>query len=135
MNYKRAIWISLLVYLASMLLGIILAVIVGIDVVEPTLSLWLWGMAITVLLTFVFTLWYFKKTKGTVQEGLQLGGVMIGIGVVLDVLFTASVGQFDSLIKYYLDPLFFATLILLLITAGLTAKYNLNILKKIKLNL
>tara|TARA_Y100000310_G_scaffold317846_1_gene371209 strand:+ start:26228 stop:26632 length:405 start_codon:yes stop_codon:yes gene_type:complete len=127
MNLKRSVWISVTLYLASMVFGIILALVLGLDeqsAVNPPLSLWIWGMILTVALTFLFTLWYFRGKSGSWKEGLQLGGVMILIGLLLDLLLVGFAGELDSLLQYYKNPLFFLTLGLLLATSSLVGQYK-----------
>jgi hypothetical protein len=74
MNWKRAIGIGCLLYVLSFIVGIIVAVLSGINMETAESvpqSVWVIGMIITVVLVVGATLWYFNKEKATLRSTAQ----------------------------------------------------------------
>lgn len=128
MNYKRAIGISVLVYLGSMVVGMIACAILGIqpDLSAPIpMEMWLTGAGSSVLLSIGGAYWYFlgKGLKPDAQAGLSFGAAVIVTGFVLDALFFASL-SFDGhdpvtvMTMYYSHPMFWVTIALILAGTG-----------------
>ncbi len=126
MNIKRAIWMGVLAYLASFFIGIIGAAVLGIDLttaVEPSMTLWIWGIVFTIVLMGLFALWYFKTETPSVKTGLYFGLIAVGVGFVIDAIiivpFILSSTAPQDPLAYYLNPLFWLTLVLLVATTTL----------------
>ena len=65
MNVKRAIWMSVLAYIASLLIGIIVTVAFGIDMGETQeipAVLWYAGAFTSVVFGGGFAYWYFRSS-------------------------------------------------------------------------
>ena len=126
MNTKRAIWISLAFYIATLIIGIILTVIANISLSSPQeipTTYWIITIVVTVLLTSLASIWYFHK-KGVsrnIKEGFKLGLTFVIVGFILDslfiipALFTGSGA--DLLLEYYLTPSFYVILLLVIASA------------------
>ena len=125
MKLKRALWIGVVVYVLSFIIGLLTTIIMKIDIsnaVEVPTSVWVMGIIVSVAILGYFTGFYFrdKEIKATWKEGLKFGIVVIVIGTILDSIFIIpyilSTGSIEVL-KYYANPLFLLTLIILLGTA------------------
>jgi hypothetical protein len=123
MDLKRAIWMSVLLYISSAIIGILLAGFLNIDVEntnEIPISLWYWGISATILLLIIFTKWYFKNSKinRNAKEGFLFGAAAIIIGTVIDAIIVVPyivINQNSTeVLAYYLSPLFWITLLVIL---------------------
>lgn len=132
MNYKRAVGLSVLAYLSSFIVATIVAVAFGINLAEtqaiPPL-LWYIGAFTAILFAFIFVKLYYrsKKIKPNAKSGLKFGIVMIVTGFALDMvtflpLFTHE-DPLGPILDYYLNPLFWFTLVLILVTTTYTGKH------------
>jgi drug/metabolite transporter (DMT)-like permease len=141
MNIKRAIGASVMAYIASFIIGVIVIVVFGIDLGEtqeiPPL-MWYAGAIASIVFAAGFALWYFRSLKVEPSEkaGLYLGVVMITTGFILDFvtllpLFTHE-DPVGPLLDYYLAPMFWVTLLLVLLATTLTGKYIRS--KRIRMN-
>lgn len=125
MNIKRAIGIALLTYIATFIVGILAAIVIGIDLTvettPPPEMIYVAAFA-AVVIAGIFSVWYFKgkSVEVNAKQGLFFGGVMIIIGFIMDIVtfipYVASGGSYDDILKYYSDPVFWVTLILVLVT-------------------
>ena len=125
MNIKRALWVSVLTYAASFIIGLIVMTLMGIDPTNlakiPNNVLYI-SILLTIIIVALFTLFYFKgkNIKPSAKEGFYFGLVLIILGTILDVIIfslsSLATGTQQSLIEYYSNPLFWITLILLLAT-------------------
>jgi ABC-type glycerol-3-phosphate transport system permease component len=122
MIWKRALWMSVLLYFTSFAIGILFAVLLGYDFssqAEPTTSFWITGMVFNIILAGLFTWWYFKKVKASAKEGLFFGLFAISVGFIFDAIFLVPTaiasGSFSEIWKYYGNSFFFATITLLLL--------------------
>jgi hypothetical protein len=131
----RAIWMSVLVYIASFIIGILFAVVLGagteIDSV-PT-SVWLAGAAASVLLMWGFTLWYFRDRRivGSPREGFLFGVTAVIVGVLFDLLLFIPVmisGGAGMLLSYWSDWRFLLTVLLVLLTPTLVGALKQTVL-------
>jgi drug/metabolite transporter (DMT)-like permease len=129
MNYKRAIGIGVLIYLASMIIGGIVCSMLGIeaDMTKPIpTEMWITSAVLAVVLSIAGAYWYFKDKKLTpnARTGAQFGAAVIVVGFLLDVIFFLSLSfqGFDPLTAmsmYYRQLPFWGTLILILLGSGL----------------
>ena len=132
MDRKRALWISALLYFATFFVGIVVAVIIGTDLsgeTPITTMHWILSMVLSVILAALFSLWYFRKEgiKVSVKEGLHLGLSFLVVGIVFDMLIlipylASGVGDGASLVGYYKDPLFWVSVVLIVLTPGVVGK-------------
>lgn len=121
MLIKRALWIAVLTYVFSFIIGGLAALGFGVDLNAETglpTSVWILSIILTSLLAFVMALWYFKA-KGTTPnfiEGLKLGGIFVLLGAIFEGLliipYAITFGLSSDLLNYYADPLFALSLIL-----------------------
>lgn len=131
MNIKRAIGLSILAYIATFVVGALVAVVSGVDLGEiqeaPTI-LWVTGALVSVAFAWAFAWWYFRspKTIASPRNGLLFGLVMIATGFILDfVTFLPLVTREDpwgSILAYYFNPFFWGTVVLVVITTTLVGK-------------
>jgi ABC-type spermidine/putrescine transport system permease subunit II len=133
MNIKRAIWLGVLTYITSFIVGIILAAILGIDITtgEPlTPTLWYLSIIFTIIVSAIFTYIYFKdeKTKPDFTQGIYFGFVLIVIGFIIDSLIIIPyILQGNSKIEvlsYYTEPFFWLSLVLLLVTTSIIGHFK-----------
>jgi len=128
MNYKRAIGIGVLVYFATMIVGIAVCSMLGIkpDITQPIpMTMWIVSAVLAVVLSVAGAYWYFlgKNLKPSLQAGLRFGAVMIAVGFVLDFIFFLTLSfeghdPFAVMAGYYRQPMFWSTLILILFGSG-----------------
>jgi magnesium-transporting ATPase (P-type) len=132
MIYKRAIGMSVLAYISSLIVGIIVAVVSGIDLEtsqEISPIMWYAGAISSILFAIIFSVWYFKSPKihSNMKAGLRFGGVMIITGFVLDFITIVPLyvkeKTLEPMFSYYQSPWFWITIILVVFTAGLTGKF------------
>ena len=126
MNFKRALWIALLVYGISFIVGSLILVFSGLDLTQvsdvPDIFLYV-NILVTVILAVLFTMFYFKdkKVKRNAKEGFYFGLVLILVGFILDIVIF-SLGSLASessldLLDYYSNPIFWLSLVLIIVTA------------------
>ena len=127
MNKKRAILVSLALYFATFIIGIILTVFANTSLSSPQeipTTYWIITIVVTVLMTSLASIWYFNKSgiSRNVKEGFKLGLTFVIIGFILDLLFFIPVfftgSGSDLLIDYYSTPSFYLTLLLVVATAA-----------------
>ena len=134
MDKKRAIWISVLLYAATFLIGIVVALILGTDLsgeTPITKMHWVLSIILSVILAGLFSLWYFKgrKIKISQKEGLYLGLTFLAVGIFFDLLFiipylALGVGDVNSLLNYYQDPFFWISVVLIVVTPIVVGKWK-----------
>jgi hypothetical protein len=132
MNFKRAVWISLVTYIVSFIIGGIVAFMFQVDPQATTLPipLYIAMVVMTVIIAILFTLLYFKdrKIKPSAKEGFMFGIVLVFTGFILDVLIfsisslVADLSQ--DIIEYYSSALFWIAIMVLLITTTLVGMYK-----------
>ena len=127
-NFKRALGISVVLYLCTFVVGVIALVASGVDMsatdVEMPNSTWYVGMVSAVILTSLFTLWYFgnKAIIPSAKSGLFFGLTSVLFGFVLDMIFFglgSASGVETELGDYYGDHRYWITLVLVVLTAML----------------
>jgi hypothetical protein len=135
MNLKRAIWMGALVYASSFIIGILIAVALEIDfstATEAPPQVWYIGIVVTIVLSALFTLWYFKdkKIKPAPKEGLLFGFVIVILGSVFDaaliIPYLLLTDSPQDPITYYSNPLFWFTLLLIFATTTIVGWYKGN---------
>jgi len=128
MDFKRALWVGIVTYIVSFLIGMGVILAMGFQPSQiteiPSIVLYI-NIAITIVLAVVFTLLYFRG-KGIapgVKEGFFFGIVLVIIGFILDaIIFSASsqiTGTQQNIIMYYSNPIFWTALLLFLATAAI----------------
>lgn len=126
MNFKRAIWIALLTYILSLALGLIVTTAMGVSLApgtELSSAFIIVNIVITIIISAIFSILYFKKVKPNAKEGFYLGITVIIVGAILDLLFFFSYSAFTgvrlSIGEYFGNALFWASIVLFLITTTL----------------
>ena len=133
MNKKRAVLISVALYVMTFVVGVILAIAGRLNFSNPAeipAYFWIISLVTTVAFTAIASFWYFSSegSKRNVKEGLTLGIFFVVIGFVLDILFflpslfTGS--NFEMLLRYYKEPMFYLTLILVIGTTTFIGSRN-----------
>jgi hypothetical protein len=126
MNFKRALWVGVLTYFVSFIVGLIPMMIMGFNPSQMTdvpQSFFIIGIIISVILAALFTLLYFKdrKISPSAKEGFYFGLTLVIIGSVLDVIIfsigsIAGGGNEMDILGYYSNPLFWVALVLFIVT-------------------
>ncbi len=125
MNLKRAIWVGVVMYILSFIIGIIPFLITGADptqMSDPPTSFFVIGIIISIILSIIFSLVYFKgkKIHPSAKEGFYFGLTIIVVGFVLDaIIFFLSSLAVESemdILSYYSNPLFWVALVLVIAT-------------------
>ena len=133
MNLKRAVWVSVVAYLVSLIIGMGVMFLLGINPAETSeipQDAFLINIIVTIIFAVLFTLLYFKdrKINANAKEGALFGVVLVIIGFILDVIvFSASsalTGTQQSIADYYANPLFWLAVFLLLITTTLVGTFK-----------
>jgi hypothetical protein len=129
-NFKRAIGVAFCLYLATFVVGIICGMVSGQDMKSMNTmpdSFWYIGMIAAVILTYLFTVWYFKNPSITpsLKSGFLFGLTAVVLSFVLDfALFSlgnmsATAEQKVDLGQYYGDYRFWIIIVLVVATAKL----------------
>lgn len=121
MNIKRGILISLALYAATMIIGIIMTIVANISIESPQnipTTYWIITVITTVLLTCLASIWYFSKAKRNAKEGLKLGITFIIVGFILDLFFFFTQDNAVEIMKqYYSSTSFYLILALVIVSA------------------
>ena len=123
MNLKRAIGISLLTYISTFIVGMVAALIMGLDLTStdaPPPEMFYISAVAAVVIAALFSVWYFKG-KGiekNAKQGLFFGITLIIIGFIMDIItfipYVLGGGSYNDLFSYYANPVFLVTLVLIL---------------------
>ena len=129
MNIKRAIGASVMAYIASFIVGTLVAVAFGIDLAgtqEIPPLMWYAGAVASIVFSAGAAWWYFRSPSvaPSAKAGLYLGVVMIITGFVLDFITLLPLwtheNPLEPILGYYLAPMFWVTLALVLAATTLT---------------
>lgn len=131
MNIKRATFIGFMTYVATFMLGVLFAYVVGIDMASHVtpLEAWLIGMLLGMVLMVLATWWYFRpaELKPSVLQGVEFGIVTVLVAFVCDgamiLPYVLATGDFTEPLEYYTHPLFWSTVVLMVVMGGITAKF------------
>ncbi len=123
MNIKRGILISLALYAANFIMGVIL-VLATKKILASTQNIsttyWLITITLTVLMTSLASLWYFngKNVARNIVEGLKLGIIFVSSSFIVDMLFLIltiiTTGKFEGMFDYYKSSAFYLIRIIVL---------------------
>ncbi|MEK6844064.1 MAG: hypothetical protein AABX83_01415 [Nanoarchaeota archaeon] len=123
MNIKRAIWVGVVTYILSFIVGMVSAILIGFDInqAEMPTSFYVIGIIISIVLAGLFTLVYFrdKKIKASAKEGFYFGLVLIIIGFIMDIIIFsigAAAGSEMDILAYYSNSMFWIALVLFVAT-------------------
>ncbi|MDP3990544.1 MAG: hypothetical protein Q8Q01_05060 [archaeon] len=131
MNLKRVTWMSVVLYLVTFAIGLIVGAFFNYDP-TVTMQIPMNVLILTLLLTLVATAWvtkwYFTKKpamKPSLKEGALFGVAFMIVGTILDLLLIipfvlTSIATWSDVLVYYVNPLFWITLVLLIGTSSLT---------------
>lgn len=119
MNYLRILWISLVAYMVSFVLGIAANVALGLNSVnaETPMIMWIALLVISLLITLFATIRYFQDTNiiPSVSAWIIFWSIMILFSKVVDliVFVTAALGAsaMVSIGWYYSHPMFWVSLV------------------------
>lgn len=136
-DFKRALGISLSLYLTTFVIGIVAGIISGQNMTSMETisdSFWYIGMVSSTVISILFTLWYFKKPslKASAVGGLLFGVTASIVSFILDFA-TFSFGNANGaevdLGVYYGDLRFWIILGLVLASTTLVGWKNSQITK------
>ncbi len=131
-NLKRALGYSLLVYIATFVVGILTGILTGQDLSSMdtvSQSFWYIGMIASAILAWGFTLFYYRNPSisPSAKSGFLFGLTTVIVSTVLDfILFSIGNMQGGSveLIEYYGDFRFWIIVALVLATTALAGHYK-----------
>lgn len=118
MNLKRGILIGIVLYLATLIIGVIITILTKANLSTPQnapTAYWIITIITTVVLTGLASVWYFNKSKRNTKEGLKLGVVFVLTGFVIDILLFMTQKNGLELVKEYYSKLAFYIIIGLVI--------------------
>lgn len=120
MNLKRGILISIALYVATMIVGIIMTIIANSSLSSQNISTTYWIITIitTVLLTCLASIWYFNKAKRNAKEGFRLGLTFVIVGFVLDIAFFFTQSNALDIMKQYYSSISFYLVLAIVITSA-----------------
>ena len=121
MPIKRAIWIGVVAYAVTFIVGLVVGLVFSFDTQSdlgnvPTEVLYT-GALIAVLIVSAACWWFFRADSATpsYKHGLYFGLISIGIGFVLDFVSVLPFGNPVVILGgYYTQPFFIITLLLIL---------------------
>lgn len=119
-SHWRKIYLGLIAYLVSFVIGIINARIMGVDLSQasevPT-PVWIVGVLAQVVLMALFALWYFATPKvvASAKEGLWFGLTCVIVGFIVEILIIIPSILFShapvDIGSYYGNPFFWLSLV------------------------
>jgi hypothetical protein len=126
MNYKRALGIGILMFIASLVINAVATISLGIDLKEmhpKELPAVMWFVAVVsiIFLSLLGSLWYFKSknTLAGLFNGFKLGLFIVGLAIVLDIVALVFYENGASvLLGYFSHPLYWLTLALIATTTS-----------------
>lgn len=128
MKIRRALGLAVLGYVITMVVGVAIAYFAGIDMTQmaenPPMWCWIVSAVFAIIVTGLMSYWYFsssKVAKGAAQ-GVYFGIVMVLVGVVLDIVSIVPAYGWGPFIQYYSMPIFWVTLVVVVIVAALVGK-------------
>jgi hypothetical protein len=130
-NFKRALGIGLVLYIATFVVAIVCDMIAGPD--KSTMqgampdSFWYVSMVAAVVLTALFAMWYFKNPAivPSLKSGFLFGLTAVVLAVVLDFILFSLGNMSDDPVnhidlgEYYGDYRFWIIMVLVIATAKL----------------
>lgn len=131
MDYKRALWISIVAYISLLVLTIASVPLVGYEfsLNNPPMELYLFGIFASIVLMAFFTSWYFRSTttQPSSHAGVMFGIVMLAVSSIGDLsllipLLISSPMAIDP-VALYSNPLFWVMVGIIPITSGVTGAY------------
>ena len=134
MNKKRAILSSIILYVATFLVGIMIVYTTG--VADPNnSSVTTIGLVTLALLTAIIALFYFRAEKPSTKEGFLLGLTILITGFVLDAVMTglALLNNVPSkdIMSYYFSLSYLVGIVLVLIVPTGIAKILESTMRKV----
>lgn len=131
MHTRSAVLYSIVIYILSFILGIFGLIIFGFDTNLTTVptEIYLYGIAISILLMMIFTRTYFQKSKikPNAVSGAYFGFTTIVVGFLFDFLIGIVPLLFaehgPDIMAYYSHPLFWANLAAIPVTSAITGSY------------
>ena len=126
MNYKRAIWFGIMLYLSSFVVyGAYALLGMAPDSYEISFKAYLVNWILYIPIVLLLAKWFFKQVEPSPKRGLELGVVAILVAFVADglgVVATLAAGQsLEAFIQLYADWKFYFTVmwvVLLTVFAG-----------------
>tara|TARA_Y100000031_G_C7963068_1_gene266853 strand:- start:114 stop:542 length:429 start_codon:yes stop_codon:yes gene_type:complete len=133
MNYKRAVGIGIVAYIASFIIGIAIGVLLNVDFSSTgavSNSMWYTGIIAQVVVALFFAYWYFSgksvKEYG-IQEGISLAAIFVVVGFAIDLLFMLPLMATDGMAReiwaLYSHPLFLVSILVLFLGTSFVGSY------------
>ncbi len=126
LNFKRALSFSLLLYVCTSVIFVLLSLIFGIEMdakpseISTMQCITYWIISVPIIL--VLSKWYFKRFQPSMKRGLCLGILAIIISFLLDSLMialTMSAGaSIEMFVSMYSDWKFYVMVILVIATTA-----------------
>ena len=129
LNFNAALKYATLAYAVTFVAGILVSALMHIDVASHTVpnTVWYIGMVVTaIVMAWCGSLYLKKAPVVSMTSGAMFGVVVILFGFVVDYIFFSiaqMAGQPISIVEYYANPFFFATVAIALITPALLARH------------
>ncbi len=126
-NFKRALGISFLMYIATFVVALVCGLVSGQDMSSMAVIpdyYWYVGMVGVIILMVLFSFWYFKTTTvmASAKAGLLFSLTTVVLSIILDIILfslgNASGAEVD-IWMYYGDFRFWIIVILILLTGTL----------------
>lgn len=125
-NFKRAIGILLVFYIATFVVGIIVGFITSQNMASlNSISrfMWYFGIVVNMLLIALFTRWYFvqKTLVASAKSGALFGLTAVALSTVVDIIIFSVANSYGAAVHlgaYYSDPKFWLIVVLSIGTAA-----------------
>jgi hypothetical protein len=126
-NFKRALGMSFLVYIAMFVVSLVVGVASGVEFTSLSdAPAWCWYVlaAASAILTALFALWYFKgNVVPSLKSGFLFGLTVAILSSILDFVFFSLGNMADGpqidIGEYYGDYRFWITIVLVVLAAKL----------------
>ena len=114
MQYRRAIGINVVLYLATLVITVAILALRGDPLqfsTPPNTHQITWAMMIGTILTTAGAWWYFRTQPGSARAGLWFGVIAILVGLAMDMVVSVGIwmsgkNPFDFLTASYSLPFF-----------------------------
>lgn len=128
MKIRRAIGFAVLGYVITMIIGLGIAYISGIDMSQmasnPPAWCWIVSAVAAIVVMGCMAYAYFRSSKVAkgLNQGIYFGVLAIVVGFILDMATLVPGYGWEPLKQYYSMPIFRVTLVIVIVTSAIVGK-------------
>ncbi len=127
---KRGIMLSLVMYIVSIIVGIVIVILFDKNLSQANAELnnWIVSVVISVILAIPFGKWYFDSNRVTAThiEGAKLGVVFLLTGLLIDFVLAIPFmiqNSISAFTRFYTDSFFFVYVLVIILTTTFVGSY------------